>query len=252
MNPSPEKKIFFASDLHLGLPTIEKSREREKTFCHWLRSIKDNTAELYLVGDIFDFWFEYRKVVPKGFLHILAELSRFREANIPITFLTGNHDMWMEDYFKNELDIAIYKDPITRIWSNKKFYIAHGDGLGPGDHRYKILKKFFRHPICQWAFRWLHPDIGMAWAEFWSKKSRGSNFTREKLFLGADKEWLYIFAQEMLDRQHYDYFIFGHRHLPLNLGLKRGSQYINLGDWIKFYTYAEFDGYKMELRNFIP
>lgn len=246
------KKIYFASDLHLGAPNHELSKKREKAFVNWLKMIENDAQELYIVGDVFDFWFEYGTVIPKGYLNLFATLLRLREQGIIITMLSGNHDMWMRNYFMEELGIPVFHDPIIRTWNGHKFYIGHGDGLGPGDHRYKFLKKIFRNPSCRWAFKWLHPDIGMSIASYWSKRSRKSQLETEEIFLGADKEWLYIFAQEMLDKEHFDFFIFGHRHLPLNLKLNERSLYINLGDWIKHNSYGQYDGHTMEIKYFSP
>ena len=244
-----KKKIYFASDFHLGTPTHEKSREREDRLVRWLDSIREDAAAIYLLGDIFDFWFEYRSVIPKGFIRLQGKLAQISDSGIPLFLFTGNHDMWMFDYFEQELGIKIYREPITREFSGKKFYIGHGDGLGPGDRRYKFLKKFFNSPLCQWLFARLHPNFGFGIARRWSRSSRGTNERKEK-FLGAEKEWLVAYAREVLRQSHYDYFIFGHRHLPLDIQLAPDIRYVNTGDWLHYNSYAVFDGEELKLEYF--
>lgn len=243
------KKIYFASDFHLGMPDKETSRQREILICSWLDFIKKDAARLYLVGDIFDVWFEYRKVVPKGFTRFLGKLAELRDIGIEIEMFTGNHDLWMHGYFEEELNIPVYHKPLELEVNNKRFFIAHGDGLGPGDHGYKFLKGVLRHRWAQWMYRRLHPDTGVDIATYFSR--RGPKHTKEaKQFLGEDKEWLILFSKDKLKKEHYDYFVFGHRHLAITYPLNEGSTYINLGDWISFNSYAEFDGTKMELKYF--
>lgn len=246
-----EKKIFFASDFHLGLQSDPSSRQREEYVVRWLRSIMHETSELYLVGDIFDFWFEYKHVIPKGFCKFLSVIEQFRELDIPVYFFTGNHDMWMFDYFEKEYGIPVIREPVERTFGNKKFIIGHGDGLGPGDHKYKMLKKVFANRTCQWAFGWIHPNVGMAIARYWSKKSRMANNDAE-YFLGPDKEWLIQYAESEIAKGNTpDYFIFGHRHLAIDYGLSNGrSRYINLGEWVYNRSYAEFDGTELKVNFF--
>lgn len=240
-------KIYFASDFHLGSPNAATSAEREARIIRWLEAIEEDAEALYLVGDVFDFWFEYKTVVPKGFVRLLGKLAQLRDGGLPIYFFTGNHDMWMFRYLSDELDIPIYREPIVREYGGKRFFIGHGDGLGPGDHGYKFLKKIFANPLCQWLFRWIHPDIGMRLAGFFSKKSRQAQKEPER-FLGEEEEWLYLFARETLKEQPIDYFVFGHRHLPLDLAIDGGeSRYINLGEWFHSNSYAVFDGKDMQL-----
>lgn len=244
-----KKKIYFASDFHLGTPDHQKSREREDRIVRWLSSIQHDAEAIYLLGDIFDFWFEYKTVVPKGFIRLQGKLAELSDSGIPLFLFTGNHDMWMFGYFTEELGVPIYREPVVREFSGKKFYIGHGDGLGPGDRRYKFLKKFFNSPLCQWLFARLHPNLGFGIAQRWSRGSRAANEQKEQ-FLGAEKEWLVIYAKELLRKQHVDYFIFGHRHLPLDIQLEPGSRYINLGDWLHYNSYGVFDGETMELKYF--
>jgi len=237
--------IYFASDFHLGAPNHEQSLLREKKVVRWLHSIQPYCKELYLLGDIFDFWFEYKRVVPQGFVRLLGKLAAFHDAGIPIHFFTGNHDLWVRDYLEKELGFQIYRDPIERNIGEKKFFIGHGDGLGPGDKTYKVLRKVFHNPLAKWAYRWVHPDLGIKLANYWSRSSRNSQ--DEAKMESPESEWLFQFAREKLKDQHYDYFVFGHRHLPLNLAINNQSKYINLGDWISHFSYAKFDGKDLEL-----
>ena len=250
MQLPPDKKIYFISDFHLGAPDYDSSLMREKLIVQFLDEIKDKAAEIFLVGDMFDFWYEYRKVVPKGYVRLLGKLAELSDAGIPMHFFVGNHDMWMKDYFLKELNIPVYFEPKKFERNGKKFYIGHGDGLGPGDHGYKRLKKVFRNPFCQWLFGILPPAFGMGLADYMSRRSRAQTGASEEVFLGEDKEWLLIFCNEMLNQEFFDFFIFGHRHLPIDYRLKNNSRYINLGDWIRYFTYGEFDGNNLVLKSF--
>lgn len=244
------KKIYFLSDFHLGAPNHEQSLVREKKIIQFLDEIKSTAATIFIVGDLFDFWYEYRKVVPKGYVRILGKLAELTDAGIPIHFFVGNHDMWMKDYFQTELNIPVYFEPKEFEFGNKKFLIGHGDGLGPGDHGYKLLKKIFRNPVCQWLFGVLPPYMGMGLANFMSRRSRAQTGATEEVFLGEDKEWLIIHCKELLQKKFFDFFVFGHRHLPIDHRLTNESRYINLGDWIRYFTYAEFDGEELQLKNY--
>jgi UDP-2,3-diacylglucosamine hydrolase len=246
----PGKKIYFLSDFHLGAPTNEQSLVREKKVIRFLDEIKHSAACIFIVGDLFDFWYEYRTVVPKGYVRILGKLAELTDAGIFIHFFVGNHDMWMKDYFQKELSIPVYFEPKDFEFNGKKFHIGHGDGLGPGDHGYKMLKKIFRNPVCQWLFGILPPFIGMGVANFMSRRSRAQTGAVEEIFLGEDKEWLIIYCKELLQKNFYDFFVFGHRHLPIHHRLTEKSTYINLGDWIRYFTYAEFDGTNLELKTY--
>ncbi len=248
MKLAPGKKIYFISDFHLGAPDHETSLVREKHIVKFLSQIQQDAAHVFIVGDMFDFWYEYKTVVPRGYTRILGKLAEITDADIPVSFFVGNHDMWMGDYFQKELNIPVYYESREYNFNNKRFFIAHGDGLGPGDNGYKFLKKIFRNKLCQWLFGVLHPSVGMGIANYFSRKSRQATGTSDKTFLGEDKEWLIIFSKETLTHQHFDYFIYGHRHLPLDFKLNEQSRYINLGDWIIYYSYAVFDGEKLELK----
>ena len=240
-------KIYFASDLHLGVPNKEKSLEREKLFVQWLDEVKTEAEALFLVGDVFDFWFEYKKAVPKGYVRLLGKLAEISDSGIPIHFFTGNHDMWLFDYLEEEINIKIYRDPIQIKLKNKTFFIGHGDGLGPGDYNYKLIKKVFRSQVCQWLFARIHPNLGISLAEYWSKKSRLANGIKDETFHG-EKEWLSQFCKEKMKSIDVDFFVFGHRHLPLQVELDETTKYINLGDWINYNSYGVFDGEKLELK----
>jgi UDP-2,3-diacylglucosamine hydrolase len=244
-------KTYFASDLHLGTPNEKKSRFRELLFVKWLDSIKYDAQAIYLVGDIFDFWHEYETVVPKGFVRLLGKLAELSDAGIELHIFTGNHDLWMKDYFTKELGAKVYQHPIQITINDKRFFIGHGDGLGPKDYGYKFIKKIFTNPICQFLFKWLHPDIGTRIAQYLSHQSRfGSGIAEMETFQGEENEWLLIYCKEVLLKEHFDYFIFGHRHLPIDFKLKETSRYINIGDWLHFNTYAVFDGDKLELKTY--
>lgn len=244
------KKIYFLSDFHLGVPDAASSLEREKKIMRFLDIAKQDAAAIFIVGDLFDFWYEYKTVVPKGYVRILGKMAEITDSGIAIHFFVGNHDMWMRDYFQKELNIPVYFEPVTFDFNGKKFLVGHGDGLGPGDHGYKFLKKVFRNPVCQWLFGILPPIIGVGVANYFSRKSRAKAMAagKDDHFLGEDKEWLIIHCKEVLQKEHYDYFVFGHRHLPINFNLTQSSLYINLGDWLQYSSYAVFDGANLELK----
>lgn len=245
------KKIYFASDFHLGVPSPEASRLREQKILRWLNSIENDAKAIFLVGDIFDFWFEYKTVVPKGAIRLLGKIAELSDRGIDIHFFVGNHDIWMFDYFPNELGVTVHHQPIQIELGGKQFFIGHGDGLGPKDYGYKRLKKVFTNRLCQWLFRWLHPDIGMRIANRSSSASRTAQ-TEPEYFLGAEEEWLLLYSNYKLkELPAIDYFIFGHRHLPLDILLEnQHSRYINLGEWFNQCTYAEFDGQNLHLKTF--
>lgn len=244
------KKIYFLSDFHLGVPDAASSLEREKKIVRFLDDIKQDAAVIFIVGDLFDFWYEYKNVVPKGFVRILGKMAEITDSGIPVHFFVGNHDMWMKDYFQQELHVPVYFEPASFEFNGKKFLVGHGDGLGPGDHGYKFLKKIFRNPVCQWLFGLLPPVIGVGLANHFSRKSRAKALAKntDDHFLGADKEWLIIYCREVMQQQHYDFFVFGHRHLPIHFNLSESSLYVNLGDWLKYCSYAVFDGNHLELK----
>ncbi|SFU27952.1 UDP-2,3-diacylglucosamine hydrolase [Pustulibacterium marinum] len=244
------KKIYFSSDNHLGAPTKEESLVREHKFVQWLDEVKQDAAAIFLLGDLFDFWFEYKTVVPKGFVRVLGKLAEISDAGIPIYFFVGNHDLWMDSYFEDELNIPVYHKPKVFHFNDTSFFIGHGDGLGPGDKGYKRMKKVFTNPVAKWFFRWLHPDIGVKLAQYLSVKNKLISGDDDVKFLGEENEWLVQYCKRKLATNHYDYFLFGHRHLPMEIQLNEQSKYVNLGDWIIYYTYAVFDGEKLELKKY--
>jgi len=242
-------KIYFASDFHLGVPDHASSRHREDKIVRWLDSIKGDAAEIFLLGDIFDFWFEYATVIPKGFIRLQGKLAELSDSGIAITMFKGNHDMWMFDYFTKELGIRIVSNELILNRDGKRFFLHHGDGLGPGDSSYKFLKKFFRSGLCQWVFARLHPNLGVGIAQRWSMNSRIAN-NKKEAFVSQEQEWLVAYSNELLQTEHFDYLIFGHRHLPLDIRLSDKSRYINLGEWINHFSYAVFNGENVELKYF--
>ena len=237
---SQNKKVYFASDQHLGAPTPEASLPREKKFVAWLDVVKKDAEAIFLLGDLFDFWFEYKTVVPKGFVRVLGKLAEIKDSGIPIYFFVGNHDLWMKDYFEKELNIPVFYAPQEFTINNKKFLIGHGDGLGPGDKGYKRMKKVFTFPFFQWLFKWLHPDLGVKLGQYMSVKNKLISGDEDATYLGDENEWLVQYCKKKLTEKHYDYFVFGHRHLPLEISIQENSTYVNLGDWIQYFTYGEF------------
>ncbi|HPF09908.1 MAG TPA: UDP-2,3-diacylglucosamine diphosphatase [Flavobacteriaceae bacterium] len=246
------KKIYFSSDNHLGAPSPSESLPREKKFVAWLDAAKQDAAAIFLLGDLFDFWFEYKTVVPKGFVRVLGKLAEISDSGIPIYFFVGNHDLWMRDYFEKELNIPVYYDVKEFQFNDKTFLIGHGDGKGPGDKGYKRMKRVFINPFSKWLYRWLHPDWGMRLAQYLSVKNKLISGDEDRAFLGEEKEWLALYAQRKLQERHYDYFVFGHRHLPMEIKVGENATYFNLGDWISHFTYGIFDGNSFELKTFTP
>ncbi len=247
---SAKNKIYFASDQHFGIPDNESSKLREKKFISWLDEVKKDAKAIFLLGDLFDFWFEYKKVVPRGFVRVLGKIAEIRDGGTPIYFFVGNHDLWMSDYFATELGIPVYHEPQEFEFNGKTFLIGHGDGLGPGDKGYKRMKKVFTHPFSKWLYRWLHPDIGVRLAQYLSTKNKLISGQEDTRFLGEENEWLAQYAKRKLEKKHYDYFLFGHRHLPMEIEVGKGSKYINTGDWITHFTYAVFDEKNLSLKTF--
>lgn len=245
-----QKKIFFASDFHLGAPNYESSLAREKKIVRWLDSIKDEAEEIFLIGDVFDFWFEYKKVIPKGFVRLQGKIAELTDRGIPVHWFIGNHDMWIFDYIPKELGVKMYQAEITREFGGKKFLIGHGDGLGPGDRGYKFIKAVFRNKVCQWLFARFHPNFGIGLANFFSRKSRVATGNSDAKFYGEDKEMLIQYCKKRLETEKFDYFVFGHRHLPIEFDLPQNARYINIGDWITYFTYGVFDGTNFELKKF--
>lgn len=243
------KKIYFASDQHFGAPTSQKSLKREQLFVQWLDEIKTSADVLFLLGDLFDFWFEYKHVVPKGFVRVLGKLAELKDQGVEIHFFVGNHDLWMKDYFETELGIPVYHQPKEFTLQGKTFLIGHGDGLGPGDKGYKFMKKIFVNPLCNWLFKWFHPDLGMGLAKYLSVENKAISGDEDVHFLGEDKEYLILYCKAILEQKQYDYFVFGHRHLPMIFDLPKNSKYVNTGDWITYFTYGILENGIFELKN---
>ena len=248
MDISGGKIIYFASDQHFGAPTKFLSKQRESIFIKWLEQIEKNAAAIFLLGDLFDFWFEYKTVIPKRYVRILGKLASVADRGIPIHYFVGNHDLWMKDYFETELNISVYHKQKEFIFNSKTFFIAHGDGLGPNDKGYKLIKKIFTNSLSKRLFQALHPDIGIRLGNYFSLKNKLITKDNDLAFMGEEKEWLALYAKRKLKEKHRDYFIFGHRHIPMEIKLKDNSTYINLGDWVSHYTYATFDGSCIELK----
>lgn len=244
------KKVYFASDQHFGTPTPELSFPREQKFVAWLDEVKGDAQAIFLLGDLFDFWFEYKTVVPKGFIRVLGKLAEIQDSGIPIYFFVGNHDLWMEDYFQKELNIPVFHDNQEYTFGEKTFLIGHGDGKGPGDVGYKRMKKIFTNPFFKWIFRWIHPDLGMKLAQYLSVKNKLISGDEDITFLGEDNEWLILYSKRKLEIKHYNYLIFGHRHLPMKVTVGENAEYVNLGDWITYFTYGVFDGENFEIKKF--
>ncbi len=241
-------KTFFFSDIHLGLPNAEQSRLREQKLVALIDELKHDAEQFFFVGDIFDFWWEYKYVVPRGYVRFLGKIAELTDSGIPVCFFTGNHDIWMKNYLTDELGIQlIYKD-LDLIIQNKKIYIAHGDGLGPGDKSYKFLKKVFTNKTLQWLFSRLHPNFAFSLAYTWSHGRRKKE--QYIKFEGQDKELLFLYANELLKKTHYDYLIFGHRHIPLIQELTSDSKIANIGEWVHKFTFLELSDGNIFLKTY--
>lgn len=240
---SEGKKIYFLSDVHLGAPVMTNNREREMRLVDWLEGIREDCDTLFLLGDIFDFWFEYKRSVPKGYVRFLAKICEFTDQGIPVHFFTGNHDIWAFDYLPNECGVILHTHNEIFRMGGKRFLIGHGDALNPKDKGYLFLYRTFHNRFLQRCFRWIHPDLGILIAQKWSSHSRLENGRIEAdSFRGEEQEEIVRFCRQTLMTEHFDYFIFGHRHLPIDLPLASGSRYINTGDWITYFSFATYDG----------
>ncbi|MBN1197993.1 MAG: UDP-2,3-diacylglucosamine diphosphatase [Bacteroidales bacterium] len=249
------KKIYFASDFHFGIPDHQRSSEREARFIRWLDTVKEDAEEIYLMGDLFDFWFEYGTVVPKGYIRLLGKLAELTDSGIPVHLFLGNHDMWAFRYLHDELHIELHHGPEFRTFGSKQFYLAHGDGLGPGDHGYKFLKRIFSNRLNQWLFRWLHPDIGIPMALYWSHQSRHASQEKEKQEATITRRLieyrLTTHSGEILaSHPELDFLVYGHYHFPLDVSLNDHCRQIVLGDWLIHFSYAVFDGEEVSLHVF--
>lgn len=242
------KKAYFASDLHLGLPNFEESLVREKRFVRWLDEVKKDAHSIYLLGDIFDFWHEWKRAAPQGFTRFLGKLAEISDSGISIHYFTGNHDIWVYKYLPREIGLTLHRDNYRTEIFGKKVFMGHGDGLGPGDPGYTILKWLFTNRVLQWLFKRLHPDFSLWFGQSWSRNRR--MLERAPVFYGVDKEWLILYSKGVLEKEFFDYFVFGHRHLPGVHKIDEKSTYINLGDWVRMFTYGVFDGETFELKHF--
>ena len=243
-----KNKIYFASDFHLGIPTLKDSHKREKHIVSWLNQIKKDAKSIYLVGDIFDFWFEYKKVIPKGFVRLLGKVAELTDNGIEVHLFVGNHDLWMQDYLEKEVGVKIYHNNITIREGGKEILIGHGDGLGKGDYFYKFLKKIFTSRICQWAFARIHPNLSFSLAHAVRKASRKNNGGAN--IINKKEEVLYSYCKRQQSINPIDYYVFGHRHLPLELKIDEKATYINTGDWLQHYTYAVLNNGKLKLETY--
>jgi UDP-2,3-diacylglucosamine hydrolase len=249
-----QTRIYFASDFHFGIPDRESSLKREALFIRWLDEVKKDASEIYLMGDLFDFWFEYKTAIPKGYVRLLGKLAEITDAGIAVHLFRGNHDMWAFDYLEKEAGIKLHRNPEILKFGEKVFYLAHGDGLGPGDHGYKMIKKIFQSPVNQWLFRWIHPDWGMRMGLYWSRKSRYANQSKENTVqhdIDLINSRLVVHSKEVLkDHGEINFFVYGHCHVPLEIILAPHCKQISLGDWIVNFSYAVFDGNDLKLCRF--
>ncbi|MCX6278403.1 MAG: UDP-2,3-diacylglucosamine diphosphatase [Bacteroidetes bacterium] len=248
-------KIYFASDFHLGIPDHDSSLIREKKLVAWLEMARQDASEIFLMGDLFDFWFEYHTAIPRGYARLFGKLAEITDSGIPVHLFRGNHDMWAFDYLSQELNIQLHRDPEFKTFNGKNFYLAHGDGLGPGDNGYKFIKKVFANRFNQWLFRLFHPDFGIKMALFWSRKSRSVATVKEKkeedCTLRLIEARITVYSRELLSSHpELDYMIYGHYHQPFEIKLNAKTTQVVLGDWLTHFTYAVFDGETLILKKF--
>ncbi len=239
---------YFASDFHLGIDTDVTAAARERKVVDWLEYCRKDADAIYFIGDVFDFWFEYKKVVPKGYVRFLGKLAQLADQGIALYFFAGNHDMWMKDYFEKEFKATFIRDEFVLNMDGQTFFLSHGDGKGPGDGAYKLLKKVFASPVSKWCFARLHPNFGIGLAEYLSARSRSGQLNQDVQFFESD-EWLIQYAERKLaQRPDIDFFLFGHRHIPSDWKLSNGhSRCLNLGDWLNYDSYAKWNGTELIL-----
>ena len=243
--------VYFASDFHLGAPNAAESDRRERKIIDWLDQIKDCCTHLFLLGDIFDYWFEYKDVVPRGNFLLFAKLHELHEKGVTIYYFTGNHDMWVEDYFTTAFGAIIFKQQQAFVINGKKCLVGHGDGLGPKDHGYKFIKAVFAFRPNRKLYSCLHPRHSFAIARFFSRKSRAMTSTEEEHYMGDDKEFIVLYCKDTIQKEDIDYFIYGHRHLVLEKNISDKAVYFNTGDWITHYSYLEFlEGNSPQLKTY--
>ena len=244
----PNKKIYFASDLHLVMSPNEDSRRRERDFVQWLDMIKKDAAVIFLLGDIFDFWFEYRHVVPRGFVRLLGKLAELTDSGIVVHFFTGNHDQWIRNYLPYELNITLHHHPTEFDLNGKRFLIGHGHDISMENLHDRIFNFVFGNRLLRILYASLHPFWGIGFGKNWSL-GRRKHYGLSKPFETLEKEYIYKYVQKILSEKHYDFFVFGHRHLTLDIRMDENSRYINTGEWIETRTYAVFDGTDISLHS---
>lgn len=245
-----QKKTYFISDIHLGSPALTNNTEREKLFVNWLDDAKKDAREIFLLGDIFDFWFEYKKVAPRGFIRTLGKIAEITDSGIPVHFFTGNHDLWVNDYLPSETGIILHREAFETTINQKTFFLAHGDGLDPNEKGYLLLKRLFTSKTAQFLFSRLHPNFAFWVSHQWSKSSRLSKGLEPEISKGMEHESIVTFAKKYLKEKPIDYFIFGHRHIMLEEQLNRQAKIIVLGEWINYFSYAVFDGEELALKKY--
>lgn len=246
------KNVYFLSDAHLGSLALKHRRTQERRLVRFLDSIKEKAAAVYLLGDMFDFWDEYKYVVPKGYTRFLGKLSELTDCGVEVHFFTGNHDLWTYGYLEQECGVIVHRKPETTEIYGKVFFLAHGDGLGDPNNRFKLLRKLFHNRMCQRLLNAVHPRWGMALGLNWAKHSRLKRADgKEPPYMGEDREFLVLFTKEyMKTHRNIDYFIYGHRHIELDIVLERQARVMILGDWIWQFTYAVFDGEHMFMEQY--
>lgn len=245
-----DRKTYFISDVHLGAPALSNNAGRERLFVDLLDQAGRDASEIYLLGDIFDFWYEYRKVVPRGFVRTLGKIAELTDRGIKVHFFTGNHDVWVDDYLPSEIGVIVHREPIVTTIAGKVFYLGHGDGLDPSDRGYMLLKRLFTSKTAQFFFSRLHPNVALWFGHSWAKKSRISKGVQPEYADDLENEAAVCFARQFIKKQHVDYFIVGHRHVLNQTEIGPGATLFFLGEWFNFYSYAVFDGDNVELKRF--
>lgn len=247
------KPVYFLSDAHLGSWAIDHGRMQERRLVRFLDSIKDKAGAVYLLGDMFDFWYEYKYVVPKGYTRFLGKLSELTDMGVEVHYFTGNHDIWTYDYLVRECGVTLHRHPLTTDILGSVFYLAHGDGLGGGDYKYRCIRAVFHNALCQRLFSMIHPRWGVWFGLTWAKHSRMKRKGgQEPPYQGPDKEKLVVYARDYAERHpDIDYYIFGHRHIEVQQRLTPKSELMILGDWITQFSYIVFDGKRIFMSEYV-
>ncbi len=247
------KNVYFLSDAHLGSRAIKSGRTHERRLVNFLDSIKHKASAIYLLGDMFDFWWEYKTVVPRGYTRFLGKLSELTDMGVDVHFFIGNHDVWCYTYLQEECGVILHKEPLTTEIYGKEFYLAHGDGLGDPNKTFKFLRGAFHDPTLQKMFANLHPRWALEMGLRWAKRSRLKHEQEgEPQYLGEDKEYLILYSKEYLkDHPNINFFMYGHRHILVDLMLSRTCRLMILGDWINYFSYAVFDGENIFLEQYV-